>query len=161
MDFKKCDSTTQVENLEVKSLSLSLSTFPFKRNIELQISLTIYNLRRVLLAHRSREQTALIDISLDFAYLLAALSKSTPSLLSPSSPSENQSPIKMRYRMPSVLKSQVRQIKSEKNHVIHATALGPEWYFQVLCILCNNNYSFVYQNVLIELFKLRKLNSIY
>lgn len=79
-----------------------------------------------MLAHSSKEQTVLIDISLGLAFLLAAPSTSAASLLSLSSPSENQSPIKLSYGMPPVLKSQVRQIDSERYHVIHMTSLGPE-----------------------------------
>lgn len=128
----KCESTTQVENLEVKtsslSLSLSVSFLPSHsgRTLSYRFHLQYITSRRFLLAHSSREQSVLIDTSLGLAYLLTALSTSADSLLSPSSPSENQSPIKLSYGMPPVLKSQVRQIDSERNHMIHITALAPE-----------------------------------
>lgn len=107
------------------------------------------------------ENSGLIDTSLSLAYLLAVLSTSAASLLSPSLPSENQSLIKLSYGMPPVLKSQAMQRESESNHVIHVTTLGHERYSWVLCIQLSNNSSFVYQTELIQLISLCKLNLVY
>jgi len=121
---KKCENKTPVENVNVKTFSLSISCLLIQEQLRVTDCTYSIWLKEGFCLHTAVENSILIDTSLGLAYLLAALSTSATSLLSPSSPSENQSSIKMSYGMPPVLKIHVRRIESERNKVIQMTTLG-------------------------------------